>query len=260
MNLPGIGRGWFLVVALIYCGLASAESDYLDARYHPLHFKPAIDSATDEQCLACHAEILQRQVRETSPAGVSAQDSLAWYQTLSTFGGRQDTFHRSHLEGKFAKQVMQLRCTSCHQGNDPRDETANSSSTSQLHLVQRKMVDPDVCLMCHGQFDYKNMGLPGHWYQFAETFGNNCLTCHAAIRTNRHQVNFLKPGAIEKLGQQNSDVCFGCHGGRAWYRIAYPYPRHAWDGMGPVVPDWAKDRPTESPPRFRIQPTTAARK
>ena len=34
--------------------------------------------------------------------------------------------------------------------------------------------------------------------------------------------------------------------------ISYPYPRHAWPGMPPEVPDWAKDRPTESEARFRL--------
>ncbi len=83
-------------------------------------------------------------------------------------------------------------------------------------------------------------------------FQNNCLLCHANIRTTRHQVNFLKADAIEAAAAEDPDVCFGCHGGRQWYRIAYPYPRHSWDGMGDDIPDWAKDRPTESEPRFLI--------
>jgi nitrate/TMAO reductase-like tetraheme cytochrome c subunit len=116
----------------------------------------------------------------------------------------------------------------------------------------RKMVDPNVCLMCHGQFPYKNMGLAGPWHESGATFQNNCLLCHAGIRTNRHNVNFLKPAEIEKEGAANSDSCYGCHGGRAWYRISFPYPRHTWPGATPT-PDWAKDRPTESDLRFLIQ-------
>ena len=46
------------------------------------------------------------------------------------------------------------------------------------------------------------------------------------------------------------DTCFGCHGGRSWYRIAYPYPRNAWPGMPTDMPDWARDRPTQSEARF----------
>jgi len=259
MSLRGYCMQTLLAICLALPGVILAEENYLDARYHPLHYKPAIDSATDDQCLACHAEILQREVRGISPAGLKAEDSLAWYQTLSTFGGAQDTFHRSHLAGDYAKQVMDLKCTTCHQGNDPREETANSSADGDSTLVQRKMVDPDICLMCHGQFGYEKMGLPGDWYQYAEIFGNNCLTCHVAIRTTRHEVNFLRPDNIEKLGAENADVCFGCHGGRAWYRISYPYPRHAWPGMASDVPDWAKGRPTESQPRFQIPQKAAAK-
>jgi hypothetical protein len=47
-------------------------------------------------------------------------------------------------------------------------------------------------------------------------------------------------------------VCYGCHGGRQWYRISFPYPRHSWAGMPEETPDWAKNRPTESEARFRI--------
>ncbi len=85
-------------------------------------------------------------------------------------------------------------------------------------------------------------------------FGNSCLTCHSSIRTHRHQVTYLNAEAIEQAGQKSDESCYGCHGGRAWYRIAYPYPRHAWDGMSPDVPDWAKDRPVASEARF-VPPT-----
>ena len=96
------------------------------------------------------------------------------------------------------------------------------------------------------------MGLPSPWPESKEMFGNSCLTCHAAIRTNRHQVTYLKAEAIEAAGQKNADVCYGCHGGRSWYRMEYPYPRHPWEGMSPEVPDWAKDRPVVSEARFAL--------
>jgi hypothetical protein len=103
------------------------------------------------------------------------------------------------------------------------------------------------------------MGLPGPWEENRESLGNSCTSaCHVAIRTNRHQVNYLKPDEIEKAGQENNDTCYGCHGGRQWYRISYPYPRHAWSGMPDATPDWAKDRPTESDPRFRLSTPVAA--
>jgi hypothetical protein len=237
---------------------AETAVTYDQARWDPIHFKPAIDSATNAQCLACHQEVIDRRVLEASPAGVQAQQTTAWYQTLDTYTGEQETFHRRHLVTDFAQQLMQLKCNTCHQGNDPREETANSSATGQSDLIQRKQVDPDICLMCHGQFNYQVMGVPGGWLEHGKLFGDSCLTCHVAIRTTRHQVNFLKPEAIEEAGKQSSDSCYGCHGGRAWYRIPYPYPRHAWPGAGETAPDWAKDRPTQSDPRFAVPTSTAA--
>lgn len=235
----------------------SPGNDHLRATYDPIHFKPAIERATDAQCLACHREVLDDKVRETSPAGVKAAASKAWYQQLSTYAGDQDTFHRRHLATPMARELMNLSCTTCHQGNEPRDEAPGSSATgiaqSTTDVTLRKHVNVETtCLKCHGQMPVQLMGLPSPWPESKEMFGNSCLTCHAAIRTNRHQVSYLKAAAIEAAGAKNADSCFGCHGGRAWYRISYPYPRHAWEGMAPEVPDWAKDRPTESEARFRI--------
>jgi len=242
-----------LVLNLVASVQAAPESDksYDASRWDPIHFKPAIEQASNQQCLSCHQEIRDRRVLETSPAGVRTPDTLAWYQTLETYKGEQETFHRRHLVTDFATQVMDLKCNTCHQGNDPREETANSSATGDNTLTQRKHVDPQICLMCHGRFPAEIMGIPGSWPDNAKLFADNCLTCHAAIRSNRHQVNFLKPTAIEEAGQNNSDVCYGCHGGRAWYRISFPYARHTWPGAASDVPEWAKNRPTESKARFR---------
>lgn len=234
--------------------------DYQRAKWDPLHFRPAAVTAKDEQCLACHQEVLIPSVRSTSPAGAPSEESVAWYQTLSTYQGPQETFHRRHLVTPYAVSVMQLRCSTCHQGNDPRDENGASSATTQPGLTLRKMVDPTICQMCHGAFPYQYMGVPGRWEQFAASFNNSCMTCHLGIRTVRHQVNYLKANAIESLGAANSDVCYGCHGGRAWYRTSFPYPRHPWPGGGDAVPQWAQTRPTESALRFRIglEPSGAA--
>lgn len=231
----------------------TVTTDYERARWDPIHFKPAIDKATDADCLKCHQEITEHKVREVSPAGVKAADSLAWYQTLDTYEGEQMTFHQRHLTGPLIKKVANMSCVTCHQGNNPRDETSNTAADSPTDLTMRKMVNPNVCLMCHGQFPYKNMGLTGPWHESGVAFQNNCLLCHAGIRTNRHKVNFLNAEGIEKEGTANSDTCYGCHGGRAWYRTSFPYPRHAWPGMSAAVPDWAKDRPTESDLRFLIE-------
>ena len=253
--MPGLRSLSMCLLAVLLCagsanGDPSPGTSYETARWDPIHFRPAIENARDEQCLACHQDILSRRVLPSSPAGVKASESFAWYQTLNTYTGEQDTFHRRHGVGDYAQQVMDMKCNTCHQGNDPRDETANSSATGDPDLIQRKLVNPTVCLMCHGQFKHQVMGIPGPWPESSQMFNNSCLTCHAAVRTNRHRVNFLKPEGIEEAGRKDSDVCYGCHGGRAWYRISYPYPRHPWPGMPDEIPDWAKDRPTKSAARF----------
>jgi cytochrome c2 len=242
--------------------------DYQRARYHPIHFKGAIEKATNGECLVCHEEILAANVRETSPAGVKAKDSLAWYQTLATFDGGQQTFHQRHMTSPYAQSVMKLNCNFCHKGNDPREESplmqpgmATFSGDAEKTFAARKMVNPsETCLLCHGQMpDPVNiMGLTGPFHEVRADLEspdqpNACLSCHAeAFRTNRHNVNYLKAATIEDLAKEGSDVCYGCHGGRAWYRISYPYARHPWPGMDPAVPDWAKDRPTESKPEYRM--------
>lgn len=245
-----------LVVMLFFCLPLTAVAENLDyerARWHPLHFKPSIDTATDEQCLECHQEILDRKVLPQSQAGVKAEDALAWYQTLSVYEGEQETFHRRHLVTPLAKKLMNLNCTVCHQGNNPREEAFLPDTAGDGSFTLRKMVNPETtCLKCHGQFNYEIMTLPGPWSEVGEMMGNDCVSCHAAFRTNRHQVTYLNADAIEEAGKQNGDVCYGCHGGRAWYRISYPYPRHAWEGQPADVPDWAKDRPTQSEERFRL--------
>lgn len=262
MSNNGVLRGVFLV-AMLLTGFAvfaagPAKPPYEAARWDPRHFQPLIGQTPDAECLQCHAEVLAPGMRARSPAGLRADKSLAWYQTLSTYAGGQDTLHRRHLVSDFSRQVMDLRCHTCHQGHEPREEAPGASATAQkTGYTLRKQVDPKTCLMCHGQFNWQAMGLPGPWKEHGETFGDNCLTCHAGIRTQRHRVNFLKAEAIEAAGAENGDVCYGCHGGRAWYRISFPYPRHAWDGMDKEVPDWARNRPTESEPRFRPEPKKA---
>ena len=84
---------------------AAAQPDYQRAVYDPIHFKPAIDQATNAQCLACHAEVLKPSVRAESPAGVKAASAKAWYQQTSVYSGEQDTFHRRHLETPLAKEI-----------------------------------------------------------------------------------------------------------------------------------------------------------
>jgi hypothetical protein len=52
----------------------------LRATYSPLHFKPAIETATDAQCLACHKEVLEDKAACRFAGRRQAADSTAWYQ------------------------------------------------------------------------------------------------------------------------------------------------------------------------------------
>jgi hypothetical protein len=261
-----------LVVFLAGCGKPDAprqqaqedvdSNSHLRATYDPLHFKPAIANASNEQCLACHREILEDRVRPVSLAGVKAADTQAWYQQLATYKGEQDTFHRRHLETPMAKALMNLQCNTCHEGHDPREEAPGSSATAAAQddrgFTLRKQVNPETtCLKCHGQFPgWELMRLPGTWDEVTPFFKNDCLACHVSTRTQRHQVNYLKADAIEaaamaaKKNGNGADVCMGCHGGRSWYRIAYPYARNPWPEMPEGTPEWAIDRPTHSESRF----------
>lgn len=245
--------------------------DYERARFHPIHFPPAIETASNEECLTCHQEILTHKPREASPAGVGINDTLAWYQTLDTYKGDQESFHFRHLESDFAKEVMNLECVFCHKGNDPREESpdmmprrAAFSADAQPEFTLRKMVNPETtCLRCHGQFPYEVMDLEGPWHEIRADMEwpeapNGCLSCHAeSFRTVRHNVNYLNAANIEELARQgSSDTCYGCHGGRAWYRISYPYPRHAWPDMDEETPEWAVGRPTVSDPAYALPKQT----
>lgn len=246
-----------LLVLLAAPAPATAQAvparDYQRAAHDPLHFKPAIDKAEDRQCLACHAEVLEPSVRAQSPAGVPSATARAWYQQTPIYAGEQDTFHRRHLQSALSRQLMTLRCTTCHQGHDPRDENPSSSASAQRgggFNLRKVVVAEQTCLKCHGQMNHALMGLAEPWPRSKAAFQGNCLLCHAAIRTTRHQVNYLNAAAIEDAGARSGEVCYGCHGGRAWYRIPYPYARHPWPGMAAEVPEWAKGRPSRSEARF----------
>ena len=250
-----------IITMTLYADEQSTSKDYQRAQWDPIHFQPAIATATNEQCLNCHQEVLDRKVLTKTPVGLATESTKAWYQTLTTYEGAQQTFHQRHLTNALSNLVMDMKCNTCHQGGNPREEAIIPPDQNLVQFTLRKSVNPETCLMCHGKFpDYQRMGLASHWNTSRDIFQNNCLLCHTGVRTNRHQVNFLNAEAIETAAKKDSDVCFGCHGGRQWYRISYPYPRHAWDGMAEETPDWAKDRPTESHPRFQIQSKKISKK
>lgn len=258
-NLPGMPqpydlRDWHPDAS---DGARDRQGEYVRAWLDRIHLPENASKAADADCLACHQNVLTDTVRAESPAGVKAAEAIAWYQTtLAVYEGPQDTFHRRHLSSPLAKELMNLQCSTCHEGHDVRDETVGSAADTVAldgtSFTLRKAVNPETtCLKCHGQFNHEVMFLPGPWHQVAEAMGNDCIVCHTIFRTNRHQVTYLNPDAIEAAGKRSADSCYGCHGGRSWYRVSYPYARNAWPGMVEVVPDWAKSRPTESETRFR---------
>jgi hypothetical protein len=254
-----------LILPLIWLSSACGEEplNYNKARWDPIHRQPGILTATNQDCLKCHNEILSHKPRKQSPAGLKASEVLAWYQTLDTYEGDQQSFHWRHLESPYAKKVMELKCNFCHQGNDPREEAPSPPTGPQKGFTLRKVVDTQqVCLKCHGTFNWQVMTLPapmpGPWFEYRDRYQNDCLSCHAVYRTVRHQVSYLKADAIETLAKPQNlggDVCYGCHGGRAWYRNSYPFPRHPYPGMDKIPvpePAWAKDRPKVSDPRYAL--------
>jgi nitrate/TMAO reductase-like tetraheme cytochrome c subunit len=223
-------------------------TDYLRARHNPLHFQPAALQAGDDQCLACHREVLDDRVGAQAAA-------------FPELGKDPETFHRRHLLAPRARQLMDLRCNTCHEGHDPRDEAPGTSATAAPpHLVLRKQVNPETtCLKCHGRLDWRAMGLEGPWPAVRGKHPAGCLECHDKTRTTRHRVSYLNAAAIEADGRKDVESCHTCHGGLAWYRIAYPYPRHPWPGMPAETPAWARDRPGASEPRFARPAGTVGR-
>ena len=242
---------WFALMG--NTAAADTAKSHIKARWDPMHFKPDIETASNEECLACHQEIVERKPLSETPAGVKTEDTLAWYQTVDTYEGEQETFHWRHLVSGAAQQLMQLKCNTCHQGHNGNKEVSSASHEYYSQPAMTKEVDPEICLMCHGAFDYQIMlGMAKPWEESRDVFNNDCTVCHTLFRTNAHNVNYLNKEAIEQAGVQDGEVCYGCHGGRSWYRIAYPYARNPWPGMPLDVPDWAKERATASQPRFLV--------
>jgi cytochrome c2 len=193
---------------------------------------------------------VRRKPLSETPAGVKTEDTLAWYQTVDTYEGEQQTFHWRHLVSDAAQALMNLKCNTCHQGHNGNKEVSSNSHERYRQSAMLKEVDPEICLMYHGAFDFKLMlGMAKPWEESRDVFNNNCMVCHTLFRTNAHDVNYLNKEVIEQAGIEDGEVCYG---GRSWYRIPYPYARNPWPGMPLIVPDWAKDRPTASQPRFLV--------
>lgn len=216
-------RRVFPSIALFFLFFLSCngEPDYRGARLHPIHFRPQIQTSGDGECLQCHSEILKNSVLERTPSGLSGKELRSWYQNTSTYEGGQSTFHVRHLTGPLAKRILNFQCKDCHLGSDPFNE---ADVPKKGDFTLRKSVNvQETCLKCHGTFPYEKMNLSGNWESVKESVGGNCLVCHSGIRTDRHNADYLQKEEIEKAAKENPDVCYGCHGGRAWYRISYDY-------------------------------------
>ena len=66
-------------------------------------------------------------------------------------------------------------------------------------------------------------------------FGNNCLTCHSAIRTKRHEVSYLNEAAIEEAGLAPLRLARGAEAAARLQRIAEQSERLAFRG-GELMP------------------------
>ena len=71
--LVGGIAGWQMRQRVVTAPVAAAPApvagkDILRATYDPIHFRPAIETARDAQCLACHREVLEDKLRDASPA------------------------------------------------------------------------------------------------------------------------------------------------------------------------------------------------
>ena len=209
------------VLLLVLGSAAGADSDPRSVRHWEILSRSAAipegDSA-DGRCRACHGQLLVAP-RAESPAGLSSEIGKAPYQRLNTYAGGQENFHSRHRSGQYALQVMRFQCQDCHPGRDPRLPALFRDDPRHPQML-RKKVDPVLCVNCHGRFPDHRAAFVGPWEQARAYFDGNCMVCHAADVGRRHASPLLVREAIERLGRNAGDVCYGCHGGRAWYAVS----------------------------------------
>ena len=120
----------------------AVTADLQRATWDELHRFPQSAAAGDQACLSCHQEVLERRPRAQSPAGLKSSDALAWYQTLDTYAGEQETFHWRHTRSPMAQTVMNLGCSFCHQAHDPREESPHAMRTDARGAVTPQPFQP----------------------------------------------------------------------------------------------------------------------
>lgn len=206
------------VLPLICIAATPARADDADPRWTRHRalvdlFSPSADPSEKSEilrCQPCHGVLLESKPLAESPAGLKAKDATAWYQRVPTYQGEQQDFHWRHMASDFAKEVMRFQCDTCHPGFDPsrRMPVQGDPGTEK---VLRKRVNPLICVNCHGLF-------PAHLEGFSGTY--TCWVCHRGDAARQHTHPTLNRDNILRLSANEPEVCYGCHGGRAWYAIS----------------------------------------
>lgn len=138
----------------------------------------------ESRCLECHAEVKKEKTLSSDPS--------------------LKMVHALHL----GSPLLRFRCAHCHRAVDLDEDSAAA--------LRRQVSVESVCLRCHGTFP------PAHGSSWQEMRAKNpqlaCTTCHTG--NGRHDLPYLASQAIEGEGA-TSDRCYGCHGGRALYAVAF---------------------------------------
>lgn len=191
---------------------------YERARLSDVHIDSAKKGIQDSACLACHQEIFDAEgaVLAAIDPAIDLSKLKPWYQDVTTYQGPQLRFHYRHLKTPLATSIMDLSCVFCHENTEVRATYPGEDSGGSF----RKQVSGETCLLCHGQFPQAHrMSWPA--LQTA-VGGQDCLACHNAetLRNVVKKVDYLQADKIVAQGQDNAALCYGCHGGRAWYQKA----------------------------------------
>lgn len=192
---------------------------YERSRLSDVHTDSAKKGIQDATCLNCHQDIFDADgavLAATDPT-IDLSKLKPWYQDVKTYQGPQLRFHYRHLKTPLATSIMNLSCVFCHENTEVRATYPGEDSGGSF----RKQVSSETkCLLCHGQFP------PAHgmsWPALQKTIGGQgCLACHQVdtLSTILGEVAYLKADKIVAQNQDNAVLCYGCHGGRAWYQKA----------------------------------------
>lgn len=230
----------FLFLACLATEVVLADQGSRVLRHRELveRAERAGDSVVD-RCLTCHGSLVEVLPRSNSPSGLPAKEATAWYQRVPTYMGEQHNFHWRHLMSPYARQVMRPECDTCHPGFDPRKPLPPAGDPAAERPL-RKRVNPAICVNCHGAYPDHREEFSGSWIETRHEFDNTCLVCHRGDAAKRHNHPLLNKESILQLSKTEPDVCYGCHGGRAWYAVSPASIRGS-------AFDWGKAKGVSSP-------------